>query len=42
MTHNARKIKMAFELSPGVKDCSDVVKGKLFSPVAALHQHHKV
>ena len=31
MTHNARKIKMGFQLSPGIKGCSDVVKGKLFS-----------
>jgi len=31
MTHNARKIKMGFQLSPGIKGCNDVVKGKLFS-----------
>lgn len=31
MTHNARKIKMGFHLSPGIKGSSDVVKGKLFS-----------
>lgn len=30
MTHNPRKIKMGFQLSPGIKGCSDVVKAKLF------------